>query len=253
MRMVPMLNNDLPSHTKMKISHLIAKQEQYLSVLKVKPCAYLQEIDYFNTTLNTTLRDIIMNLETLHTFDKDGNPMPVFTNVDYSDWHSCYVLTYPAHLEKEAEDYITQLPAFLHYVYGPEVLFMLTSDGQAKAQTSKWDPDKLCATSNLDLELDAVTSETSNVVWLPELKLELSQFQTTNNDMTNKIFTRATDADSVSTFKPPADASNPPIVTPTSKGIPREPISDNQTRESDSRKDANTTSKDAASTLEASL
>ena len=76
MRMVPMINNDLPSHTKMKVPHLIAKQEQYLSVLRVKPCIYLLEIDYFNTALNITLRDIIMKLETLRSFDKEGNPMP---------------------------------------------------------------------------------------------------------------------------------------------------------------------------------
>jgi len=33
MRMVPMMNTELPSHTKMKVAHLIAKQEQYLSTL----------------------------------------------------------------------------------------------------------------------------------------------------------------------------------------------------------------------------
>jgi len=51
MRMVPMMNNDLPSHTKMKVAHLMAKQEQYISTLRVKSCVYLQEIDYFDTDL----------------------------------------------------------------------------------------------------------------------------------------------------------------------------------------------------------
>ena len=253
MRMVPMINNDLPSHTKMKVTHLIAKQEQYLSVLRVKPCVYLQEIDYFNTALNITLRDIIMKLETLRSFDKEGDPMPVFTNVDYSEWHSCYVLTYPSHLEKEAEDYISQLPAFLHYVYGPEVLLMLTAEGQSKAQTSTWDPEKLCATSHLDLELDAVTSETSNVMWLPDLQTELVQFDTTNLDITNTIFNRATDADSISTFKPSADTPAPPIVSPPAKRNPPTKPSVDQIRESDPRDDENTTPKDAASTLGAPL
>ena len=36
---------------------------------------------------------------------------------------------------------------------------MLTSEGQVKAQQSTWDPDRLCATSHLDLELGAVTTE----------------------------------------------------------------------------------------------
>ena len=55
MRMIPMLSSDLPSHTKKKISHLIAKQEQFLSLLCIKSCVYLQEIDYYNTTPKTTL------------------------------------------------------------------------------------------------------------------------------------------------------------------------------------------------------
>ena len=101
-----------------------------------KPCVYLQEIDYYNTILNTTLREIIMNLQTLHMSDKKGNTIPVFTNVGYSKWHNCCILTFPSHLEKEAYDYISQLPAFLHYLYGDMVLLMLTAEGQMKAQQS---------------------------------------------------------------------------------------------------------------------
>jgi len=53
MRMIPMMNNYLPSHTKMKISHLIAKQEQFVSTLIVKPCLFLNEIDWYNIKLQT--------------------------------------------------------------------------------------------------------------------------------------------------------------------------------------------------------
>jgi len=258
MRMVPMMQSDLPSHTKMKVTHLICKQEQYLSMLRIKTCTYLQEIDYYNTTLETTLRDIIMKLETLNTFDKEGNPMKVFTNVDYSSWHSCYLLTYPAHLEKEAEDYISQLPAFLHYVYGPEVLLMLTAEGQVKAQSSTWDPEKLCATSSLDLELDAVTNESNTVAWLPDLQTELIQLDTTNMEIKNKIYDKATDADSVSTFQPNSNSTDPtPVVTPNSSkkrsNRTNPSTSSHQTRESGGSDDVNTTSKEAASSLEAPL
>ena len=252
MRMVPMMSNDLPSHTKMKVAHLIAKQEQYLSTLRVKSCVYLQEIDYFNIDLNTTLRDIIMNLETLHTFDKNQNSMKVFTNVDYSAWHSCYVLTYPSHLSKEADDYISQLPSYLHYVYGDEVLLMLTAEGQSKAQTSTWDPEKLCATSNLDLELDAVTSESANLMWLPDLQTELVQFDTSNINLQNRIFEKATDADSVSTFKPAGNSTIPPIVSQPPKRASRSNesnSSNDQTRESGRRNHPNKTSKAAESSL----
>ena len=200
LRMIPMLNNELPSHTKMKISHLIAKQEQFLSNLIVKPCLYINEIDYYNTSLDTTMRDIIMNLETLRSFNSKGESMKIFQNVDYSSWHASYVVTYPKHLEKEAEDYISQLPAYLHYIYGNEVLHMLSADGVAKARSSKWDPENLCATSNLDLELDAVATESSDKGWLPSLQLEVVEFDTENIEWQAELHKRATDADSVSTF-----------------------------------------------------
>jgi len=92
MCMIPMTNSDLPSHTKMKISHLIAKQEQFLSTLIVKPCLFLNEIDYYNIKLQTSMRDIILDLETLKTFNTNGNPMKIFQNVDYSSWHPQYGL-----------------------------------------------------------------------------------------------------------------------------------------------------------------
>ena len=200
MRMIPVLNSDLPSHTKRKIARMTHKQEQFLSTLLTKPCVYLSDIDYYNSTLNTTLRDIIMNLETLKTFDEKGNPMKVFINVDYSDWHSAYVLTFPKHLEKEADDFITQLPAYLNYVYGEEVLFMLTAEGAVKANESKWDEENLCATSNLDLELDAIELESSSKAWLPELQDDIIAFDTAQIEMQGKLHIRSTDADSVSTF-----------------------------------------------------
>jgi hypothetical protein len=200
MRMIPVLNSDLPSHTKRKIARMTHKQEQFLSTLMTKPCVYLSDIDYFNSTLNTTLRDIIMDLETLKTFDQKGNPMKVFINVDYSNWHSAYVLTFPKHLEKEADDFITQLPAYLNYVYGEEVLFMLTAEGAVKANESKWDEENLCATSNLDLELDAIELESSSKAWLPELQDDIIAFDTAQIEMQGKLHIRSTDADSVSTF-----------------------------------------------------
>jgi len=49
-------------------------------------------------------------------------------------------------LEQEADDYITQLPSFLHYLYGDEVLTMFNAEGAVKAQNAQWDPEKLCAT-----------------------------------------------------------------------------------------------------------
>ena len=189
-----------------------------------------------------------MNLQTLHTSDKGGNPIQVFINVDYSEWHNSYVLTFPSHLEKEADDYISQLPAFLHYIYGDEVLFMLNPEGQMKALQSTWDPETLCATSNLDLELDAITTESSNITWLSEPKTNI-QVEIPNIDLQNKIFEKASDADSVSTFQiNHKDSHHSSIISPTpNKNIK---ASHQQTREFVDSHDENKTSKDAESSLE---
>ena len=209
LRMIPMMNGDLPSHTKMKISHLIAKQEQFLSTLMIKPCVYLNEIDYFNVKLQTTMREIIMSLETLKTFNEKGEAMKIFQNVDYSTWHSCYVLTFPKHLEKEADDYIAQLPAYLHYVYGDEALIMMSAEGAVQAHSSKWDPEMLRATSKVDIELDAVASESVDKGWLPTLEMETIELDTSNVEWQTELHKRSTDADSISTFQP---NKKPPLL-----------------------------------------
>ena len=250
LRLVPMLSKDLPSHTKMKISHLVAKQEQFLSTLLVKPCVFLSEIDYYNTTLETTMRDIIMDLETLHKLDTNDQPMKIFLSVDYSQWHSSYVLTFPSYLEKEADDFIAQLPAYLHYVYGDEILLMLTAEGSVSAQNSKWDPEKLCATSNVDLELDAVTSESLAFGWLPDLQEEMIQFDTSNIELQSNLHRRATDADSISTFqknstpimKKITNLISPNLQTNQHPSITPDKINEREIRESPTQGNMNTSS-----------
>ena len=71
-----------------------------------------------------------------------------------------------------------------------------------KALQTTWDPDKLCATSHLDLELDAISNESSNLSWLPDSKTNMIQFDIPNIDIQNKIFEKANGADSISTFQP---------------------------------------------------
>ena len=65
---------------------------------------------------------------------------------------------------------------------------MLNSEGQMKTLQSTWDPKNLCSTSHLDLELDAVTTELSNLSWLPELKIEMMQFDMSNIDLQEFFF-----------------------------------------------------------------
>jgi len=218
LHLVPMINKDLPSNTKLKISHFVAKQKQILSTLMVKPCVYLNEIDCFNVNLKTTTRDIVLNLETLQSTDSKGNPMKIFLSVDYSQWHSSYVLTFQSYLESEVDDFIAQLPVYLHYIYGNEIQFMLTAEGAVGVQNSKWDPEKWCATSNIDLELDAVTSESRSFGLFLDLQENLIQFDTTNIELQSDLHRRATVADSISTFAKNSSAiTNKPsnIVSPS--------------------------------------
>ena len=145
-----------------------------------------------------------------------------------------------------------------HFLWQPVTHQERFADGQAKAQSSSWDPEKLCATSSLDPELDAVTNETNTLAWLPDLKSEIIQLDTTNMEIKNRIYDKATDADSVSTFQPNQNVINSTsIVTPTSNEKNSEndisSTSHHQTRESDNSNNDNITSKEAASSLEGSL
>ena len=77
---------------------------------------------------------------------------------------------------------------------------MLTAEGAVAANQSTWDEEKLCATSNLDLELDAIDLESSNKSWLKEINEEIITFDTSQIEMQGKLHQRSTDADSISTF-----------------------------------------------------
>ena len=59
----------------------------------------------------------------------------------------------PKYLAKEADEYISQLPTYLDCVYGDEVIHVMTGEGTPKYQQSKWDDEKLRATSNLNIQL----------------------------------------------------------------------------------------------------
>jgi len=79
---------------------------------------------------------------------------------------------------------------------------MLTAEGAVKAQQSLWDEENLCATSNLDIVLDAIDLESTNKSWLPTLQDGILEFNTSQIEMQNKVHESATDTDSISTFAP---------------------------------------------------
>ena len=125
---------------------------------------------------------------------------------------------------------------------------MLNPEGQIKALQRTWDPETLCATSHLDLELDATTNESSNISWLSESNTKI-QIDIPNIDLQNRIFEKASDADSVSTFQTNhKDPHHNSIISPTPKKNTK--ASHQQTREFVDSDDENKTSKDAESSLE---
>jgi len=127
---------------------------------------------------------------------------------------------------------------------------MLTAEGSVSAQNSKWDPEKLCATSNVDLELDAVTSESLAFGWLPDLQEEMIQFDTSNIELQSNLHRRATDADSISTFqknstpimKKTTNVISPILQENQHSSITPDKINERETRESPTQGSMNTSS-----------
>ena len=127
--MVPVLKKDVSGYIRAKITHLIEKQEKYLTGLNKIHTTDFTDIDYINNALGIPMREIIMQLDTLRTFDKHNKPLKVFTSIDYTEWpQPGYTLTYPKHLQDEAAEYASSIPSFLHWCYGDNVLDMLTPD-----------------------------------------------------------------------------------------------------------------------------
>ena len=86
-------------------------------------------------------------------------------------------------------------------------------------------------------------------------KIEITQFDIANVELQNKIFTNATDADSISTFHPDSkQPTNQSIVSPTTnkikQKIPTTKTSHQQTREFVDSDNDNRTSKEARKILE---
>ena len=65
---------------------------------------------------------------------------------------------------------------------------MLTAEGVVKVQQSQWDEENLCATSNLDIELDAIELESTNKSWLPVLQDDVLEFNTSQIEMQNRLW-----------------------------------------------------------------
>ena len=200
LRMVPVLRKELTGYVRRKVNHLIEKQERYHSTLSTIDCYDLGDIDYYNTRLEMTLRDMIMDLKSLRTFDSENKTIPIFTSIDAATWpQPCHVLTFPSYLQSEAQDYISSLPSFLFWCYGEAVLTMMNSDAIRKAQEAPWDADEMRAITPESMELDAIMKEAEAVApWVQHQESNvIPNLSQISNDF---LFRNSTDADSVSTF-----------------------------------------------------
>jgi len=211
LRMVPTWKKEYTSHRKQKIQHLINKHKHYLSTTSHVTSTDFTDIDYFNKNLKTTLRQIIMNIETMVPIDGQDKCPKIFQSIDYSSYYSGYVLTFPKYLTQQATDIAPQMPSFLYWLYGEEILPMLSPEAAVMAIEEPWDPELMRTISKIDTALDDLAGEVEHdFEWLsgseddkdPDVLQEDSEKAIDMSKMKTGefIFNKVTDTDSISTF-----------------------------------------------------
>ncbi|MGB0423910.1 MAG: hypothetical protein ACPGED_06295, partial [Flavobacteriales bacterium] len=211
LRLVPTYKREYTSHRKKKILHLISKHNHFLNSISTVTTADFEDIDYYNENLQTSMRQIIMQMETIESINGEDNYPKMYLNIDYSDYHGGYVISYPTYLTKQATDMVPQLPAFLHHLYGDEILTMLKPEAVSLALEEPWDPEKLQSISKIDINLDSLAGEAKNYEWIDNLEdgdsktnnefdIESKSIDSAKIRTENFLFKKATDTDSISTF-----------------------------------------------------
>ena len=209
LRLVPTYKREYTSHRKKKILRLVSKQNHFLnsSISTVTTCDF-EDIDYYDTTLQTSMRNIIVELETIEAVDGDNQYPKLFLSIDYSDYHGGHVIAYPSYLSKQATDLVPQMPAFLHHLYGDQILTLFKPDAAALAIEEPWDPAALKTISKIDINLDNLAGSAYDWLNQPnnetqDLDIESMSKSTIDSAKIrtgNFLFKKATDAESVSTF-----------------------------------------------------
>ena len=211
LRMIPVLTADTPTHKKAKISRLIGKQQRYINNISTAVSYDLQDVDYLIPSLQKTLRQMIMEIEQVASPEET-----LFLSIDYNDYSSGYVLTFPTHLESEARDCISQLPSFLHWMYGDNVLEQLTDFAVERAHAAPWSEELMRAVSQEDTALDNLLQEADQLDWLRNDNEVVIEDTPVSTQTSAFLFNRAVDDDSVSTFR--SKKTRPTVnETPTKK------------------------------------
>ena len=108
-------------------------------------------------------------------------------------------------LKSQAWDYITQLPSFLHWVYGDPILKLLTDAAVERALDAPWSEEDMCTISKQDNELDTYAADAKGISWMQDVIQDQEQeIEIEDNEEVRKneafLFRRITDDDSISTF-----------------------------------------------------
>jgi len=168
--LVPIIRDTIPSHKIENIHHLVVKQKQFLDKLEYAKTYDFTEIDHRCSSMELTIREILMELQTL-----DGTGAKLFWSVDYDDKDDGYHLTYPRFLNTQARDIISQLPSLLVFICGPDVLYMMTELAQTRAREAPWDANEMRAISQEDKELAAMIDKAKQMQMCADPNIDTSE------------------------------------------------------------------------------
>ena len=198
-RLIPLFDRRASPHTQEKIKKCIVQHGQFCKCVSVLSCPGIDHIDQPNSKLKRTLRDLIVNLDGSH-----------FINIDKNWRGDCYQILYPIKYEQEAKDRIAHLGAYLHRIYGADVLLSLPVETQEEIHETIWDEEKDRPVSKLERELDEVieAGETIEFVDLSLITEETSKPEAASTPISSK-FVPVLDTSSISTFGTSPGMTNP--------------------------------------------
>ena len=210
-RLIPLYDRRSSPYTQEKIKRCIVQHGQFCKCVAIQQCTGIEHIDTMNTKLKRTLRDMIVNMKDSH-----------FLNIDLNWRGDSYQIMFPLKYEKEAKDKIAHLGAYLHRIYGKDVLLSLPVETQEEIHHTTWDEENDRPVSKLEQELDDVLAagEEIEFVDLSLLKQSSSPTESSTTPISSK-FVPVLDMGSVSTFGTTSgtNTTSPTITTMDSKHI----------------------------------
>ena len=185
-RLVPNFNRNSGPYIQDKIRRCIVQHGQFCKCVNSNTCEGIEFLDVKNSTLQRTLRQLIMDLP-------DAN----FINIDLNWSNTAYAIIYPKKHEEVAQERIANLGPYLHKAYGDAILSSLPADMQEAISEVTWDEETGRPLTKLDRELDDILENGKNMDYV-----DLSLFTEVEDRPVapSNTFIPQLDAGSVSTF-----------------------------------------------------